>query len=138
MPLDLPKPIAEYFAADHTRDAQALARCFVDDGVVHDEGGTFRGTKAIRDWSAAARERYHHTVEPLSATERDGATIVAGRIAGIFPAVRSRSTTYSGSRATRSCRSRFGDAGVGSSVTSVPRRRRSCTRARRSLQYSPR
>jgi SnoaL-like protein len=78
MPLDLPKPIAEYFAADHTRDAQARSRCFLDDGVVHDEGGTFRGTKTIRDWSAAARERYHHTVEPLSAIERDGATIVAG------------------------------------------------------------
>jgi hypothetical protein len=85
MPLDLPKPIAEYFAADHIRDAQALARCFVDDGIVHDEGGTFRGTRAISDWSAAARERYHHTVEPLSAIERDGATIVAGRVAGDFP-----------------------------------------------------
>ena len=84
MPLDLPKPIAEYFAADHTRDAQALARCFVDDGVVRDEGGTFRGTNAIRDWSAAARDKYHHTVEPLSAFERDGATIVAGRVAGDF------------------------------------------------------
>lgn len=68
MPLDLPKPIAEYFAADHTRDAHALARCFAADGVVHDEGGTFRGTEAIRDWSAATREKYHHTVEPLSST----------------------------------------------------------------------
>jgi hypothetical protein len=85
MPLDLPKPIAEYFAADHTRDAHAMARCFVADGVVHDEGGTFRGTEAIRDWSAATREKYHHTVEPLSVSERDGATIVAGRIAGDFP-----------------------------------------------------
>ena len=71
MPLDLPKPVAEYFAADRTRDAHALARCFADDGVVHDEGGTFRGTEAIRDWSAATREKYHHTVEPLSAVERD-------------------------------------------------------------------
>ena len=85
MPLDLPKPVAEYFAADHTRDAHALARCFVDNGVVHDEGGTFRGTEAIRDWSASTRETYHHTVEPLSAIERDGATIVAGRVAGDFP-----------------------------------------------------
>ena len=85
MPLDLPKPIAEYFAAEKTHDADALAGCFVDQGVVHDEGGRFRGTKAIRDWSAAARERYHHTVEPLSAIERDGATIVAGRVAGDFP-----------------------------------------------------
>jgi hypothetical protein len=85
MPLDLPKPVAEYFAADHARDAHALAGCFADDGVVHDEGGTFRGTEAIRDWSAAAREKYHHTVEPLSAIERDGATIVAARVAGDFP-----------------------------------------------------
>ena len=62
MPLDLPGPIAEYFAAEQARDALALARCFVDDGVVHDEGGTFRGPTAIRDWNAAAREKYHHTV----------------------------------------------------------------------------
>ena len=85
MPLELPKPIAEYFAADHIRDAHALARCFAVDGVVRDEGGTFRGTEAIRGWSAATREKYHHTVEPLSARERDGATIVAGRVAGEFP-----------------------------------------------------
>src|SRR5258708_13151 len=85
MPLDFPRPIAEYFAADHTRDTQALAQCFADDGVVHDEGGTFRGREAIRDWSAATREKYHHTVEPLSAVERDGATIVAGGVAGEFP-----------------------------------------------------
>src|SRR6266852_4871100 len=85
MPLDLPKPIADYFAADRTRDAHAQARSFADNGVVLDEGGTFRGTEAIRDWSAAAREKYHHTVEPLSAIERDGATIVAGRVTGDFP-----------------------------------------------------
>jgi hypothetical protein len=64
MPLDLPGPIAEYFTAEKDRDA--LAQCFVDDGVVRDEGGTFSGTNAIRDWSAAARKKYQHTVEPLS------------------------------------------------------------------------
>src|SRR6478672_12285633 len=85
MPLELPKPIAQYFAAGHARDAQALARCFVDDGVVHDEGGTFRGTNAIRDWNAAARKKYQHTVEPQSVIQRDGATIVAGKVAGDFP-----------------------------------------------------
>ena len=85
MPLELPKPIAEYFAAEKARDAHALAQCFVDDGVVHDEGGTFRGTNAIRDWNAAARKKYQHTVEPLSVVQRDGATIVAGRVAGDFP-----------------------------------------------------
>ena len=85
MPISLPKPIASYFAAEKAEDASALAQCFTDEGVVRDEGGIFRGTKAIRDWSAAARDKYHHTVEPLSVIERDGATIVAGRVAGDFP-----------------------------------------------------
>ena len=85
MPLDLPRPIAEYFAAEKARDALALAQCFVDDGVVRDEGRTFRGTNAIRDWNAAARKKYQHTVEPLSVIQRDGATIVAGKVAGDFP-----------------------------------------------------
>jgi hypothetical protein len=44
MPLDLPGPIAEYFTAEKARDALALAQCFVDDGVVRDEGGTFSGS----------------------------------------------------------------------------------------------
>ena len=85
MLLDLPKPIAEYFAAENTRDADALARCFVADGIVHDAGGSFHGNQAIRDWNAAAREKYHHTVTPLSVVDRDGATIVAARVAGTFP-----------------------------------------------------
>jgi hypothetical protein len=85
MPLELPKPIAEYFAAEKAHDARALARCFVDDGVVRDEGGIFRGPTAIRDWNAGAREKYHHTVTPLSVADRDGTTIVAGTVAGDFP-----------------------------------------------------
>jgi len=85
MPLNLPGPIAEYFTAEKARDALALARCFVDDGVVRDEGGTFSGTTAIRDWSAAAGKKFHDTVEPLSVIYRDGVTIVAGRVAGDFP-----------------------------------------------------
>ena len=85
MLLDLPEPIADYFAAEKARDADALALCFLADGVVHDEGRTFRSTTAIRDWNAAARDKYHHTVTPLSAVDRDGATVVTGRVAGDFP-----------------------------------------------------
>jgi len=31
------------------------------------------------------RAKYHHTVEPLGATARDGATVVIGRVSGQFP-----------------------------------------------------
>jgi hypothetical protein len=85
MSISLPKPIAEYFAAENAGDAARLARCFVSDGVVHDERGTFSGTIAIERWNAAARAKYHHTVEPMSSTVRDDAIIVVGRVAGDFP-----------------------------------------------------
>jgi ketosteroid isomerase-like protein len=85
MSIELAKPIAAYFAAEHAGDADEVARCFAEDGVVQDEGGTFRGAAAIREWNARARDKYHHTVEPLHVIERDGQTIVTGRVSGDFP-----------------------------------------------------
>ena len=85
MPISLPKPIAAYFAAEKAGDAGALARCFTDDGVIRDEGGTFTGTSAIERWNADARAKYHHTVVALNVTEGDGAIVVLARVAGDFP-----------------------------------------------------
>jgi hypothetical protein len=85
MPISLPKPIASYFTAEKAEDASALARCFTDEGVVRDEGGTFTGTAAIERWNADARAKYHHTVVPLSATDNDGVIVVLVRVAGAFP-----------------------------------------------------
>ena len=85
MSIALPGPVAAYFAAEKAEDADALARCFAEHGVVRDEGGEFTGVTAIREWNAAARLKYHHTVEPLSALEKDGQTIVIGRVSGDFP-----------------------------------------------------
>src|ERR1700687_4037360 len=85
MSIDLPKPLAAYSAAETAGDAGALARCFASDGVVRDEGGAFTGRAAIERWNADARAKYHHTVVPLSATTRDGATVVIGRVSGQFP-----------------------------------------------------
>src|SRR5207247_2289970 len=55
MSIALPAPVAAYFAAEEAGDADALARCFAEDGVVRDEGGEFTGVTAIREWNAAAR-----------------------------------------------------------------------------------
>jgi hypothetical protein len=85
MSIDLPKPIAAYFAAESAGDAGALARCFARDGVVRDEGGSFTGRAAIERWNADARAKYHHMVVPLNATTRDGVTVVIGRVSGEFP-----------------------------------------------------
>ena len=85
MSIELPTTVAAYFAAESAGDAAALARCFARDGVVHDEGGSFTGRAAIERGNADARAKYHHTVEPLGATKRDGAIVVTGRVVGQFP-----------------------------------------------------
>jgi ketosteroid isomerase-like protein len=77
--------MASYFAADRAGDADALARCFTNDGVVKDEGGTFTGSAAIKQWNEEARAKYHYTVEPLSVMERDARIVVVGKVAGDFP-----------------------------------------------------
>jgi hypothetical protein len=32
-----------------------------------------------------AKAKYHHTVEPLAVSHRDGLTVVTARVAGTFP-----------------------------------------------------
>ena len=83
--MTLPKPVAAYFAAEKSKDAAAVARCFVAEGVVRDEGQTVRGVAAIELWNAEARKKYHHTVEPLDAVSRDGKTVVRATVSGNFP-----------------------------------------------------
>jgi hypothetical protein len=80
----LPKPVAEYFAAERAGDAEALARCFVEDGVVRRRRDIYRYRRDSA-MERNARAKYHHTVEPLSVTNQDGAIIVVGRVAGTFP-----------------------------------------------------
>ena len=42
MPIDLPKPIQAYFAADGS-DGKAVAQCFTENAVVTDEGHSYQG-----------------------------------------------------------------------------------------------
>ena len=84
MTLNLPKPIAAYFAADKA-GSEAVAQCFKDDAVVKDEGHTHRGRAAIRQWKEAASARYQYTSEPLACEQKDGKCVVTTRIVGNFP-----------------------------------------------------
>ena len=77
--------MAAYFAAENRDDPEALAQCFADHAVVRDEGRTIEGLAAIKLWNVETKKKYHHTVEPLEAVERDGKTVVLGKVAGNFP-----------------------------------------------------
>jgi len=61
MTLDAPEPIAAYLAAEEAKDADALSRCFTEDGTVHDEGRDHRGHDPICQWKQAADEKYRYT-----------------------------------------------------------------------------
>ncbi|WP_236626779.1 nuclear transport factor 2 family protein [Sphingomonas sp. MM-1] len=84
MPINLPRPIAAYFAADRA-DGEAVARCFTEDAVVQDEGRTHGGRPAIAAWKADASARYAYTSEPVAMDESDGRTVVTCHLAGDFP-----------------------------------------------------
>jgi hypothetical protein len=82
--LDLPKPIATYFAAD-TNDSETLSQCFTENAVVKDEGHTHKGRAAIKKWKADVSAKYGYTSEPFACEQKDGKTLVTSRLTGNFP-----------------------------------------------------
>ena len=58
--LNLPTPIAAYFAADEG-DSETLSQCFIENAVVKDEGHTYKGSAAIKKWKTGASTGYEYT-----------------------------------------------------------------------------
>lgn len=85
MSIDLPEVIDAYFKADKKGNAQAISECFTPDAVVVDEGNTYTGRDAIRQWMANASIKYTYTVEPFALTEEAGRTVVTSHLVGNFP-----------------------------------------------------
>jgi hypothetical protein len=85
MSLEVPRPVADYLAAEKAKDAESLARCFTDDGVVHDEGGEHRGHAEILNWKREADAKYRYVLEPLDASTGDETVDLRARLTGDFP-----------------------------------------------------
>ena len=83
-PIDLPAPVAAYFAAD-TTGAEAVAQCFTDGAVVIDERQEYRGRTAIARWKAGVAAKFRYSVERLGAHISGHETTVTGRVTGDFP-----------------------------------------------------
>ena len=82
--IELPAPVAAYFAAD-TTGADAVAQCFTDGAVVIDERQEYRGRTAIARWKAEASAKFRYTVDRLGAHVSGDQTTVTGRVTGDFP-----------------------------------------------------
>ena len=84
MTLDLPQPIAAYFNADKG-DNEAVSHCFIETALVQDEGHTYDGRAAIRQWKVDASAKYQYTCEPFACEQKDGKFVVTSRLTGNFP-----------------------------------------------------
>ncbi|CAM3734914.1 nuclear transport factor 2 family protein [Bordetella tumulicola] len=82
--LQLPHSIAAYFQADLS-DAVSVSECFTEDAIVKDEGNTYSGRNAIRDWKEKSSRKYKYTAEPFSIDEAGEQTIVTAHVVGNFP-----------------------------------------------------
>ena len=85
MPIDLPLPIDLYMKAENAGDVEAFSQCFAPDATVRDEGHSYEGLAAIKDWMTAAKKKYNHTVEPLALAHQAGKTVLSARLTGNFP-----------------------------------------------------
>ncbi|GFM37022.1 nuclear transport factor 2 family protein [Desulfovibrio psychrotolerans] len=84
MSIKLPKPVDAYFVADRG-DSEAVAQCFAEDAVVKDEGHTYQGLSAIKQWKEDASQQYTYTSEPFACEDKDGRIIVTSKVTGNFP-----------------------------------------------------
>ena len=82
MTIDLPRPIADYFAAKNRHDIDAMLAA---DATVRDEGRTYTGHAAIRSWMEETTRKYRVTVEPTEASSDGQNWRVAALVAGDFP-----------------------------------------------------
>jgi hypothetical protein len=82
--INLPEPIAAYFAADKLDDV-AVASCFTKDAVVKDEGKTHSGIAAIQRWKSETAAKYTYTSEPFRCERTNDTTVVTSRLTGNFP-----------------------------------------------------
>jgi SnoaL-like domain len=85
MSIQLPDPIDRYVQIANSGKAEAVSECFAPDATVYDEGQTYEGVTAIKNWMAATRKKYDHTVTPLELAERGNQSILKARLTGNFP-----------------------------------------------------
>ena len=85
MSIQLPDPIERYIRIENSGALEAVSDCFAADAIVHDEGESFEGIAAIRNWMAATKKKYGHTVAPLEFAERGSQSVLKARLTGNFP-----------------------------------------------------
>jgi hypothetical protein len=85
MSIQLPDPIERYIQIANSGTPEAAQECFAPDATVYDEGQTYEGVAAIKNWMAATKKKYGHRITPLDLAERGGQSVLKARLTGNFP-----------------------------------------------------
>jgi len=85
MSIQLPDPIERYIQIANSGTPEAAQKCFAPDATVYDEGQTYEGVAAIKNWMAATKKKYGHRITPLDLAERGGQSVLKARLTGNFP-----------------------------------------------------
>ncbi|MBB3595496.1 ketosteroid isomerase-like protein [Rhizobium sp. BK529] len=85
MSIELPKPLAAYYAAKNQKDIDGMLACFAADASVRDEGEDRRGHAEIREWMEETTRQYGVTVDPEEISGEADAPVVAALVDGNFP-----------------------------------------------------
>lgn len=83
--IPLPSQIAAYIEASNNQDPAGVARCFVADAIVDDDGTVKRGNAEIAAWAQHSVERYRATIDPRSIVDIDGLRVLHASVSGNFP-----------------------------------------------------
>lgn len=81
----LPAVVTRYLQSKGHPDKALLADVFDSEAVVFDEGGTFRGLRAIQDWQRASEAKYQYTLTPLGVSSSSNSVKLLARVKGNFP-----------------------------------------------------
>lgn len=82
----LPTPVRAYLAARDASDTGAAVQAFAPHAVVTDQGETFTGTDALRDFVEHAGAEFTYTTAVTGARrEDDGTWVATQRLEGDFP-----------------------------------------------------
>lgn len=85
MGLNLPQPIAAYYAAKNAHDIDAMLACFDERAAVTDEGMVHEGRAAIRAWMEDTTRRYRVSVAPECVERASDSVVVTALVSGNFP-----------------------------------------------------
>ncbi len=84
MTIEVTGAIKQYVDACNRHDVQSALASFSEEAVVHDEGATHRGAKAIEAWLADTMDQFRFQLKPIRSLLNGDHEVVSMEVSGNF------------------------------------------------------